>query len=69
MVLQMLLFGAFRAQLKKEIRMALDWKKFTLGYEQNERFEANSNSFKDYIVRVASPTNSNREPISKTYSA
>jgi hypothetical protein len=29
----------------------------------------NSNSFKDYIVRVASPTNSNREPISKTYSA
>lgn len=29
----------------------------------------NSNSFKDYIVRVASPTDSNREPISKTYSA
>jgi len=29
----------------------------------------NSNSFKDYIVRVASPANSNREPISKTYSA
>jgi hypothetical protein len=29
----------------------------------------NSNSFKDYIVRVASPTDSNKEPISKTYSA
>jgi hypothetical protein len=29
----------------------------------------NSNSFKDYIARVASPTDSNREPISKTYSA
>jgi delta 1-pyrroline-5-carboxylate dehydrogenase len=29
----------------------------------------NSNSFKDYIVRVASPADSNREPISKTYSA
>jgi len=29
----------------------------------------NSNSFKDYIVRVSSPSDSNREPISKTYSA
>lgn len=29
----------------------------------------NSNSFKDYVARVASPTDSNREPISKTYSA
>ena len=29
----------------------------------------NSNSFKDYVARVASPTDSNREPISKTYSS
>jgi hypothetical protein len=28
----------------------------------------NSNSFKDYIVRVASPSNPTKEPISKTYS-
>jgi hypothetical protein len=29
----------------------------------------NSNSFKDYITRVASPSESTKEPISKTYSA
>ena len=29
----------------------------------------NSNSFKDYVARVASPTNPTKEPVSKTYSA
>lgn len=32
---------------------ALDWKKFTLSYEQDERFEANSNSFKERAQRLA----------------
>lgn len=31
----------------------LDWKKFTLGYEQNERFEATSNLFKERSQRLA----------------
>lgn len=32
---------------------ALDYKKFILGYEQNERFEATSNSFKERAQRLA----------------
>ena len=32
---------------------AQDWRKFTLGYEQDERFEANSNSFKERAQRLA----------------